>query len=127
MSGLKKNYIAGEWVEGVSGEDNINPSDTTDVVGTYAWADSAQTERAIEAASASAPAWGQSSIQKRSDALDAIGNELIARKEELGELVAREEGKTLLEGIGETVRAAQIFKFFGASRVSGMVGGTVGP
>ena len=58
--------------------------------------------------------WGQSSIQKRSDTLDAIGNELIARKEELGELVAREEGKTLLEGIGETVRAAQIFKFFGA-------------
>ena len=79
MSELKKNYIAGEWVEGVSGEENINPSDTTDVVGTYAWADSAQTERAIEAASAAASAWGQSSIQKRSDTLDAIGNELIAR------------------------------------------------
>ena len=43
-----------------------------------------------------------------------IGNELMARKEEIGELVAREEGKTLLEGIGEAVRAAQIFKFFGA-------------
>ncbi len=129
MSGLKKNYIAGEWVEGVSGEDNINPSDTTDVVGTYAWADSAQTERAIEAASAAAPAWGQSSIQKRSDALDAIGNELIARKEELGELVAREEGKTLLEGIGETVRAAQIFKFFGAEtlRLNGEVFDSVRP
>ncbi|MBN9022223.1 MAG: aldehyde dehydrogenase family protein, partial [Rhizobiales bacterium] len=32
--------------------------------------------------------------------------------EELGRLLSREEGKTLAEGIGETIRAAQIFDFF---------------
>jgi aldehyde dehydrogenase (NAD+) len=44
--------------------------------------------------------------------LDNIGSEILRRKEELGELVSREEGKTLPEGIGEATRAGQVFKFF---------------
>ena len=126
---MKQNFIAGEWVDGVDAEANINPSDTSDVIAEYALADAAQTQRAIEAASAAAPGWANSSIQQRSDMLDAIGNEILARKEELGEMVSREEGKTLPEGIGETVRAAQIFKFFGAEalRVSGEIFDSVRP
>jgi aldehyde dehydrogenase (NAD+) len=58
------------------------------------------------------PAWSTSGIQARSDALDKIGTEILARKAELGELLAREEGKTLPEAIGEVGRAGQIFKFF---------------
>ena len=129
MTKTKQNYIAGEWVDGVSAEENINPSDTSDIIGTYAQADAAQTEQAIEAASQAAPSWGQSPIQQRSDMLDAIGTEILARKEELGELVSREEGKTLPEGIGETVRAAQIFKYFGAEalRLGGEVFDSVRP
>lgn len=129
MTKTKQNYIAGEWVDGVSAEENINPSDTSDVIGAYAQADAAQTEQAIEAASQAAASWGRSSIQQRSDMLDAIGTEILARKEELGELVSREEGKTLPEGIGETVRAAQIFKYFGAEalRLGGEVFDSVRP
>ena len=44
--------------------------------------------------------------------LKRIGDEILARKDEIGRLLAREEGKTLAEGIGETVRAGQIFLFF---------------
>jgi acyl-CoA reductase-like NAD-dependent aldehyde dehydrogenase len=44
--------------------------------------------------------------------LDAVGSEILARKDEIGRLLSREEGKTLPEGIGETVRAGMIFKFF---------------
>ena len=40
------------------------------------------------------------------------GNEILARKDELGRLLSREEGKTLPEGIGEAARAGMIFKFF---------------
>ena len=36
----------------------------------------------------------------------------MAHKEEIGNLLAQEEGKTLPEAIGETVRAAQIFDFY---------------
>ncbi|MGI9201517.1 MAG: aldehyde dehydrogenase family protein [Woeseiaceae bacterium] len=114
MKKTRQNFIAGEWLDGASAIDNINPSDTSDVIGEYAQADVAQTEQAIEAASMALQAWANSPIQQRSDMLDRIGSEILARKEELGELVSREEGKTRPEGIGEAMRAGQIFKYFGA-------------
>jgi alpha-ketoglutaric semialdehyde dehydrogenase len=106
------NFIAGEWVPGASTRPNINPSDTTDVIGDYAQADVAQVEVAIAAAAAAAPGWAATTPQQRFDILDAAGSELLARREEIGRLLSREEGKTLPEGIGETHRAAMIFKFF---------------
>lgn len=109
---IKQNFINGEWINGVDVNVNINPSDLSDTIGEYARSDKAQAESAIAAAKAAFPAWSRSGIQQRADILDAIGNEIIARKEELGDLLAREEGKTKFEGIGETVRAGHIFKFF---------------
>jgi len=106
------NFIAGEWVAGVHARPNINPSDTRDVIGEYAQADAAQTQAAIAAAQAAAPAWAAATPQQRFDILDAVGSELLARREEIGRLLSREEGKTLPEGVGETHRAAMIFKFF---------------
>ena len=112
MKKTKRNFIGGEWLEGVNAADNINPSDTSDIIGEYAHASAAQTQQAIEAAYQASSAWGNSSIQHRSDILDNIGSEILQRREELGELVSREEGKTLPEGIGEATRAGQVFKFF---------------
>ena len=106
------NYIDGQWVAGASYSNNINPSDLSDVVGEYAQADAAQVDQAIAAARAAFPAWSTSGIQARSDALDKVGCEILARREELGALLAREEGKTLPEAIGEATRAGNIFKFF---------------
>src|SRR5437667_2142940 len=121
MAELHRNYIAGGWVSGTETAKNINPSDITDVLGEYARADRAQAEQAIAAARAAFPAWAASSVQDRANLLDAVGNALLARKDELGRLLSREEGKTLPEGIGEFVRAGQIFKFFGgeALRLAG--------
>ncbi|MBY6001249.1 aldehyde dehydrogenase family protein [Tritonibacter mobilis] len=107
-----KNYIAGEWIDGDSQVENINPSDTRDVVGLAARSGAADLDRAIDAAHDAAPGWGRSTPQQRFDILDAVGNEIIARKDELGHLLSREEGKILPEGIGEVVRAGQVFKFF---------------
>ena len=107
------NYVGGEWVAGATFAKDVNPSDTSDVIAEYAQADQKQTESAIEAARAAFPAWASFNVQARADLLDKVGNEILARKEELGKLLSREEGKTLPEGIGEVVRAANIFKFFG--------------
>lgn len=109
---LHRNLIAGAWTEGTDETNNINPSNLSDTVGVYARADEAQTEQAIQAAQEAFKTWQFSTIQQRHDALEFIGNEIIARKEELGKLLSREEGKTLPEGMGEAVRAGQIFKFF---------------
>ncbi len=113
---IHKNFIAGEWL-GDSGAQNINPSNTGDVVGDYVRATKADAERAIAAAKAAFPAWSHSTPQERHDALKRIGDEIIARKDELGRLLSREEGKTLPEGIGEATRAGQIFLFFAAECV----------
>jgi alpha-ketoglutaric semialdehyde dehydrogenase len=116
-----KNLIAGEWVEGPRAHCNINPSDTRDVIGEYAQADAEQAHRAVAAARAAFPAWSQTTPQQRFDLLDAVGGEILARRAELGDLLAREEGKTLPEAIGEVVRAGNIFKFFAgeALRIGG--------
>jgi alpha-ketoglutaric semialdehyde dehydrogenase len=129
MSAILKNFIAGEWVDGAGLTKNINPSNTNDVVGDYARADRAQTEKAIAAAKAAFPAWSRSTPQERYDALNKISAEILARKEELGRLLSREEGKTLPEGIGEAARAGQIFAFFAgeALRLSGEKGPSVRP
>jgi aldehyde dehydrogenase (NAD+) len=107
-----KNFIAGEWVAGATATANRNPSNVNDVIGEYAQADAAQARAAIAAARQAFPAWATGSIQERSNILDRAGTELLARKDELGRLLSREEGKTLPEGIGEVMRAGQIFKFF---------------
>ena len=120
-----KNLIGGEWVEGPRVSRNINPSDTRDVVGEYAQADAAQARQAIAAAAQAQPAWGLSTPQQRFDILDAAGTEILARKAELGDLLAREEGKTLPEAIGEVARAGNIFKFFAGEALR--VGGDVVP
>ncbi len=106
------NYIAGEWVAGASVSRNQNPSDLGDLVGEYAQADQAQADQAIAAARAAAPAWAGFGVQARADLLERVGVELLARRDELGQLLSREEGKTLPEGVGEVVRAGNIFKFF---------------
>jgi aldehyde dehydrogenase (NAD+) len=112
MSALHKNFIAGEWVEGAGVTRNVNPSDTDDLVGEYAQADAAQMGAAVEAARAAFPAWSRTTPQERHDVLLRVSSEILARREELGRLLAREEGKTLPEATGEVARAGQIFDFF---------------
>jgi len=106
------NYIAGEWLASSQAAEDINPSNTADVIGLFGRADAKATERAVAAAKQAFGAWSRGSIQQRHDILKRIGDEILARKDELGRLLAREEGKTLAEGVGETVRAGQIFLFF---------------
>jgi acyl-CoA reductase-like NAD-dependent aldehyde dehydrogenase len=126
---LHRNYINGEWLEGKGTRDNINPSDLSDIVGTYAQADKAQAEAAIAAARAAQPGWAATTPQQKADILEAVGTELLARKDEIGRLLSREEGKPLGNGIAETMRAAQIFKFFAqeALRVEGVSVSSVRP
>ena len=112
MNAISRNYVGGQWVEGPQVSEDINPSNTGEVVGRFVHADAAQGVAAIEAARDAYPAWSRSGIQLRHDILKRIGDELLARKDELGRLLSQEEGKTLPEGVGEVVRAAQIFLFF---------------
>ncbi|NGN44756.1 aldehyde dehydrogenase family protein [Mesorhizobium sp. CGMCC 1.15528] len=118
---VHQNFIAGQWTNSAEAADNINPSNTRDVVGVYARGSRQDAEAAIAAAKQASMSWSRSSIQLRHDILQKVSTELLARREELGRLLAREEGKTLGEAIGEVVRAGQIFGFFAGEtlRLSG--------
>jgi len=99
------NLIDGEWLSDGARAPNVNPSDTKDIVGEAVRGTRAQAEAAIAAAKAAFPAWSRSTPQVRYDILKKASDEILARKDELGRLLSREEGKTLPEGVGEVARA----------------------
>ena len=110
-------YIAGEWVTDDAVSININPSNIDDIVGEFSRGDAARVDEAVAAANAAQPDWAAASPQLRHDVLEKASNLITSRKDELGRLLSREEGKTLAEGIGETMRAAQVFKFFAGEAI----------
>ncbi len=112
-----RHYINGGWETGATTGLAINPSDLDEPVGEYMRADVRQTDEAIEAASAAFREWSQVAAQRRSDSLDAIASELLARRDEIARLLAREVGKTLSEALVEVTRAGQTFRWFAAQAV----------
>ena len=111
---MHKNYIAGEWIAGETAIENRNPSDVTDIIGSYAQASTAQLDTAFDAARAAQKIWSRTGLEARQTILMQIGNALMARADELGELLSREEGKPRAEGRGEVYRAGQFFTYYAA-------------
>jgi aldehyde dehydrogenase (NAD+) len=123
------NLIGGELVAGTNTTANINPSNTKDVIGEFASGTRADADKAIAAAKAAFPAWSRSTPQERHDVLKKASDEVMARKDELGRILSREEGKTLAEGIGEATRAGQVLAFFAgeALRLNGELVNSIRP
>ncbi|MDP9007911.1 MAG: aldehyde dehydrogenase family protein [Pseudomonadota bacterium] len=105
-------FIGGARISGAVFRDSENPSDTRDIVARYPQAGGAEVDAAVAAARKAFPAWSQASPEVRSDYLDKVGDMILQRREQLGRLLSREEGKTTPEGIGEVTRAGRIFKYF---------------
>ena len=112
MTRTLTSLIAGEAVAGSDERPDVNPSDLSDVVAVASLGGVAVAEMAVTAAADAFPAWSRSTPWQRAEVLDRAGSEIIARADELGDLLAREEGKTYPEARGEVVRAAQIMKYF---------------
>ena len=114
MSNLNLNYIAGEWVSGASEIANINPSDISETIGMFAQASADQLDQALAAAHVAQTEWARYGLERKHNVLMAIGTEMMARAEELGTLLSREEGKPFAEGKGEVYRAGQFFTYYAA-------------
>jgi alpha-ketoglutaric semialdehyde dehydrogenase len=106
------NLIDGRQVDSTDRTTDINPSNLSDVVGEFARASLSEVEQAIASARTAFEKWSRTTPQERFDILDRAGTEILARKDELGRLLAREQGKPLADGVGEAARAGAIFKFF---------------
>ncbi len=111
------NVIDGRSIDSTDRSSDINPSNVTDIVGEFARATPADVAQAIASARQAFAKWSMSTPQERFDILDRAGTEILARKEELGRQLSREQGKPLADGIGEAGRAGAIFKYFAGEAV----------
>lgn len=107
-----QNYIDGVWRDGDTIFETHNPSDLDEGVGRYSKASASDITEAMDAARRALPAWRSFNMQARADLLRKVGDLLIEQSPVIGRLLAREEGKTLPDAIGETIRAAQCFHFY---------------
>ncbi|WP_325894174.1 aldehyde dehydrogenase family protein [Grimontia sp. NTOU-MAR1] len=107
-------YIGGEWCQGNRTVANINPSNISESLGDFAQASQAQVHQAIASAREAQPVWAKTPLEQKQKVLQTIGDELIARCDELGRLLSSEEGKPFAEGRGEIYRAGQFFQYYAA-------------
>jgi alpha-ketoglutaric semialdehyde dehydrogenase len=121
------NFIGGEWIPAATGKryQNVNPADTREKVAEYPLSTKEETVKGIAAASAAFGAWSRLTPVARGRILGKTSQILETRKSELAELLTREEGKTLVESLGEVQRAIDIFRFFGG--LSFTIGGQTLP
>lgn len=117
MTDTLAHLIDGAWVAADAPTASLNPSDTDEVVAFAPDGSGEQIDAAVEAARRAFPAWSAASPEARADVLDRAGELILARRDDLGRLLSREEGKTLPEGVGEVVRAGRLFKYFAGEAV----------
>lgn len=117
MTETLTHLIGGKALAAAAPNESLNPSDTRDVVAAYPDGGPAEVDAAVGAARAAFPGWAAATPEFRSDILDRVGTLILERREALGRLLSREEGKTLPEGIGEVARAGRIFKYFAGEAI----------
>jgi len=125
MTEINHNYVDGEWIASDTGETFAvhNPADGSEVVGEFQQSGTADAEGAVEAAAEASDAWADTPGPERGRVLQAAGQRLADRKDEVTETLVREEGKARPEAAGEVQRAIDIFAYYGAK--ASEVGGTV--
>ncbi len=89
------NYISGEWVKSSSGEwfDNVNPADTTDIVGRFPASNTDDVNAAVDAAKNAATRWRRTPAPKRAEILFTLGEILRKNKDAFTQQMTREMGK----------------------------------
>ena len=116
------NYIDGEWVSSDRTFENLNPANTNDCVGVFCKANRADVNVAAQAAQDAFPAWSSLTGPARGAYLYKVADILERNLDSLASETTREEGKTVPEAKGETMRSINIFRYFAGegSRIPGI-------
>ncbi|HYI25729.1 MAG TPA: aldehyde dehydrogenase family protein, partial [Thermomicrobiales bacterium] len=89
-----------------------NPTYPDEVIGHFASSAASDVDAAVGAAHDAFAGWAATSAITRANILYKASEILASRIPQVGRDLAREEGKTLREGIGETTRAVAILRYF---------------
>ncbi len=117
------NYIAGEWAASERTFENRNPADAGDCVGVFCKGSRADVAAAAAAAQEAYPSWAAMNAPQRAKYLFKVADILESNLASLAREMTREEGKTLPEAAGETMRSVNIFRYFAGegARMPGML------
>ena len=117
-----KGYLAGDWVDGASGEtfDVTNPA-RGDVIAQVADFSRAQAAEAIAAAQVAQKEWATRTGKERSVILRKWYDLMMENAEDLALILTAEQGKPLAEARGEVAYGASFIEFFAeeAKRIYG--------
>ena len=101
------NYIDGEWRPSSTGEwfENVNPADTSDVIGRFPKSNTDDVKRAVAASKAAADRWRRTPAPKRAEVLYRLAAILERNKDRYTHEMTREMGKVLKEAGGDVQEA----------------------
>jgi alpha-ketoglutaric semialdehyde dehydrogenase len=108
-----RNFIGGKWLESSSTRtlQNINPADTDDILGTIRQATRDEARAAVESAAGAFASWRSTPAPTRGRIVASAARLMEEKKEELAQLLTREEGKTIAEARGELQRSINVADF----------------
>ena len=107
MAKTFQNFIGGQWVAPASGEhfENRNPANQDDLIGLFPASGAEDVERAVASALRGFERWKRTPAPARGDVLRRVGDLLVARKDEIADLMTREMGKPIAETKGDVQEA----------------------
>src|SRR6266516_6630843 len=108
-----RNFINGKWIESSSERTvaNINPANTDDVVGAVRQATREEAKAAVEADAEAFRSWRATPAPARGKIVARAARLMDEHKEELAQILTREEGKTIGESRGELQRSINVAEF----------------
>ncbi|MBP5857875.1 CoA-acylating methylmalonate-semialdehyde dehydrogenase [Marivibrio halodurans] len=112
MTETLQHFIGGKYVAGESGRfgDVFNPS-TGEVSGKLPYATTAEVDAAVRNSQAAAEEWGKTAVPKRSAVIFKMRELMVARREQLAEVLCKEHGKTKPDALGEIQRGIDVVEF----------------
>jgi len=114
MTNIYGSLINGEWCNVGNEIANINPSESSQVLGHLISANARQIDDAVSAARHAQPLWSAVKLEDKKNILYSIGQELMDRSDEIGKILSSEEGKPFAEGRGEVFRAGEFYQYYAA-------------
>jgi methylmalonic acid semialdehyde dehydrogenase len=108
-----QNFINGKWITSESGKSvqNINPGNIDDVIGNIPLATRAEARLAVESAAEAFRSWRSTPAPTRGRIVGKAARLFEDNKEELAQILTREEGKTIAEARGELQRSINVAEF----------------
>ncbi|WP_456697627.1 NAD-dependent succinate-semialdehyde dehydrogenase [Aeromicrobium sp. P5_D10] len=110
-------FINNEWLASEGGEFDVVDPATGEAFAQSSNGTEADATAAVDAAAAALPSWRKVAPRERAEILRRTFELMIRDRDELGALIAAENGKSLSDAIGEVTYSAEFFRWFAEEAV----------